>query len=404
MANQDLERARRAIGPIGLVTAAGEQPTRLAPKADEEWSLPGGRALVYYGQGNRGIVRPVLLADGFESGPTNFDAVWEHVDGEPHRFATRLREQGRDLILIGFDERSASILNNASTATAAIHQAVTERLGDTRLLVGGFSMGGIVTRYALARMELQRIDHQVGVYLSVDSPHRGATVPIALQAIAHHLAPVNDTLSQLLNSAAARQLLWRHIEEPTGDSSTEDSARTEFLEQLDRVGGWPRIPRLLGVASGVGTGHRNGVPPGVLALRSNGPWLTDTQLFTQAGGRDRVVAELRGLLGEVTVRTNNFPDLDGAPGGTLGSFGILADTLKDAGESVDVSHRSICFVPSVSAVAVRGIETNDDLYVNIDNLPPEESELDDFLCSSTPVPHSALTDEISAWILDRLPD
>ncbi|SNQ47488.1 conserved hypothetical protein [Frankia canadensis] len=403
MANQDLERIRRAIKPIGLVTAAGEEPARQAPPADGEWSLPGGTARVYYGQGNRGLVRPVLLADGFNLGPTNFDASWEHVDGEPHRFATRLRERGRDLVLIGFDERSASILDNARTATAAIHRAVAERLGGNRLAVGGFSMGGIVTRYALARMEMQRMDHQVGVYLSVDSPHRGASIPIALQAIAHHLAPVNAALSQLINSPAARQLLWRHIETPTA-TPAEDPLRTEFLDQLRQIDDWPRIPRLLGVANGVGDGRRNGVPPGVEALRSNGPFLTGTQLFTQAGGRDRIVAEIKGLLGNVTVRTNDFPDLDGAPGGTLESFGILADTLKEAGENVDVSHRSICFVPSVSAVAVRGIETNDDLYVNINQLSPDESALDDFLTSSSGTPHSALTEEIGTWILDRLPD
>ncbi|MCM3882317.1 alpha/beta hydrolase [Frankia sp. R82] len=403
MANQDLERARQAIGPIGLVTAAGERPARPAQAADDEWPLPGGTARVYYGQGNRGVTRPVLLSDGFNSGPTDFDAFWEHVDGAPHRFASRLRERGRDLILIGFDERSASILNNARAATAAIQRAIAERLGDARLVVGGFSMGGIVTRYALARSELERIDHQTAVYLSIDSPHLGASVPIALQAIAHHLAPVNDALSQQLNSPAARQLLWRHIEEPTAVPA-QDQARTELLEQLHRVGDWPRIPRLLGVANGVGDGRRNGVPPGVEALRSNGPYLTDTRLLTQAGGRDRVVAELRGLLGEVTVRTDDFPDIDGAPGGTLDSFGILADTLKDAGENVDVSHRSIGFVPTPSAVAIRGIETNDDLYADITSLPPEDSQLDDFLTSSTPTPHSALTEEIGAWILDRLPD
>lgn len=402
MANQDLERAKRAIGPIGLVTAADERATRPAPTADEEWPLPGGTAQVYYGQGNSGLVRPVLLADGFNSGPTSFDAFWEHVDGEPHRFATRLRERGRDLILIGFDERSASILNNARTATAAIHRAIAERLGDNRLLVGGFSMGGIVTRYALARMETERLDHQVGVYLSLDSPHHGASVPIALQAIAHHLAPVNAALSDQLNSPASRQLLWRHIEEPTAVPA-QDQARTELLAELRRVGDWPRIPRLLGVANGIGNGGRNGVPPGVEALRAGGPFLSGTQLLTQAGGKNRVVAELRGVLGDLTIRTNDFPDIDGAPGGTLDSFGILADTLKSAGESVDVSHRSIAFVPSVSAVAIRGIETNDNLYANIGDIPSDESQLDDFLTSANPTVHSALTEELGNWILDRLP-
>ncbi|MEU4948887.1 FAD-dependent monooxygenase [Streptomyces lavendulae] len=44
------------------------------------------------------------------------------------------------------------------------------------------------------------------------------------------------------------------------------------------------------------------------------------------------------------------------------------------------------------------------LYVDIDSLSPEESELDDFLCSSTTTAHTAITEELATWITDRLPD
>ncbi|WP_018637505.1 hypothetical protein [Parafrankia elaeagni] len=62
----------------------------------------------------------------------------------------------------------------------------------------------------------------------------------------------------------------------------------------------------------------------------SGPYFTGTTLFTQAGGRNQLVADLRGVLGERRVTTDNLPEIDGAPGGTLDSFGILADALKDA--------------------------------------------------------------------------
>lgn len=41
----------------------------------------------------------------------------------------------KEVALIGFDERGASILDDAQTATAAIHRTAAERLSGTRLMV-----------------------------------------------------------------------------------------------------------------------------------------------------------------------------------------------------------------------------------------------------------------------------
>ncbi len=74
------------------------------------------------------------------------------------------------------------------------------------------------------------------------------------------------------------------------------------------------------------------------------------------------------------------------------------------GGTVDLRYGEVCFVPSVSAVAVRDIARQDDLYANIAGLDPEQSGLDDFLCSSTTTAHTAVTEELCAWLIDRLPD
>ncbi|WP_217554992.1 hypothetical protein [Streptomyces sp. GbtcB6] len=59
---------------------------------------------------------------------------------------------------------------------------------------------------------------------------------------------------------------------------------------------------------------------------------------------------------------------------------------------------------SVSAVAIRGIDQQKDLYANIDSLNPEESEFGEFICSSDTTAHTATTQELGEWLLDRLPD
>ncbi|ATZ24084.1 esterase/lipase family protein [Streptomyces lavendulae] len=370
----------------------------------EEWSLPNGFAWVFLGDGNRQLTRPVIMADGFSLGRSKLDVLYQGLESGAFPFVSELRRRGRDVILLGFDERSASILDNAQTAIAAILQAGAEQVGDARLVVGGFSMGGIVTRYALAKMERQRMDHRTALYFSYDSPHRGASIPVGVQAFSYFIPFPNDFAKQM-NSPAARQMLWQHYDRDTGKIGVAPE-RTEFLAALDRVGGWPQIPMKIAVANGRGDGV--GLPevkPGEVALRIDQIY-PGTTFYTQAQGNDVTAAYLnrRFPKAEKTITTSGFPETDGAPGGTLHTYQILAQTMEKLGGKVDLRHEDVCFVPSVSAVAIRDIDEQDSLYVDIDSLSPEESELDDFLCSSTTTAHTAITEELATWITDRLPD
>ncbi|MGX1952302.1 esterase/lipase family protein [Streptomyces sp. CB02115] len=371
----------------------------------EEWPLPNGFAWVFPGEGNNGnLVRPVILADGFNLGRSKLDVLYHGLESGGFPFISELRRRGRDVILLGFEERSASILDNAEAALAAILRTSAEQLGDARLAVGGFSMGGIVTRYALAKMESRRMDHRTALYFSYDSPHRGASIPVGVQAFSHFIPFPNDFARQM-NSPAARQMLWQHYDKDT-EKITVAPERTEFLAALDRVGNWPQIPMKIAVANGRADGI--GLPevkPGEVALRIDRIY-PGTTFYTQAQGDDVTAAYLnrRFPKAEQTVATNGFPELDGAPGGTLHTYKILSGAMEKLGGKIDLRHEDVCFVPTVSAVAIRDIEKQDDLYANVGDLDPQESELDDFLCSSTTTAHTGITEELGTWIMDRLPD
>ncbi|NEB57772.1 alpha/beta hydrolase [Streptomyces griseus] len=394
---------------VGAFTLGGPLAVEPAGPVDvpehEEWPLPNGFAWVFPGEGNRGgIVRPVIMADGFSLGRSKLDVLYHGLEAGGFPFISELRRRGRDVILVGFEERSASILENAETVVAAILRTSAEQLGDARLTVGGFSMGGIVTRYALAKLETQRMDHRTALYFSYDSPHRGASIPVGVQAFSHFIPFPNDFARQM-NSPAARQMLWQHYDKDT-EKITVAPERAEFLDALERVGTWPRIPRIIGVANG--RGDAIGLPdvkPGEVALRIDRIY-PGTTFYTQAQGADVTAAYLnrRFPKAERTVATDDFPELDGAPGGTLHTYKILSGAMEKLGGKIDLRHEDVCFVPTVSAVAVRDIGKQDDLYVNVDELAREESELDDFLCSSTTTAHTAITEELCTWIMDRLPD
>lgn len=60
-------------------------------------------------------------------------------------------------------------------------------------------MGGLVARYALRSMEIQNQMHGVDKFISFDSPHLGANVPVGFQKL---LEDVDDVdIRQLFNIA-----------------------------------------------------------------------------------------------------------------------------------------------------------------------------------------------------------
>lgn len=404
---QQIRKALAAAEPIILAPGPKEPPTQIPPVPNDVWDLPGGTAWVYHAEGSHQLTKPVIVADGFNMGPSNLDMLWQGLDWGQYAFFSELRRRGHDIVLVGFHERSAAIQQNAKAVIEAINRSCKMRVGNHRLAVGGFSMGGLVTRYALTKMEHERIDHETGLYWSYDTPHRGAWIPIGLQAFAHYSRELNSGFSDQINSDAARQLLAWHIEEWDGKPRM-DELRERLLAELERMGNWPAIPMKIGVANGVGTGQGNGIKPGDHTVEGKGLTILGTHLYAQRSGDNQLVAKLRLVTPPPAkeVRTDDLPEFDGAPGGTLEGFGILADKLNEQppilGLKTNALIRHHSFVPSVSAVAIRDVTTNDDLYVNIDRLEPGTSELDEFRLASQNEPHTLMTEELGGWIVEHI--
>ncbi|MFE6490119.1 esterase/lipase family protein [Streptomyces sp. NPDC057748] len=406
-------------GPVAPGARSSFPP---APEPHDEWALAGGTAWVYYSPLNRRqLIRPVILSDGFSSGSSNLDQLWHGLEENgDFRFISELHATGRDVIILGYDDRTASITANADTAIDCIRRTIAERVGRSRLVVGGFSMGGLVTRYALAKMEQDPMlpDHETSLYLSYDTPHHGAWLPVALQAFTHFatdkwgdapgVGPVLRQFSGLLNSPAAKQMARWHIEK-AGDTPEQASERLAFLQALDELGGWPRNVRRIGVANGVDTGTGNGVKADATAVRCNGETLTDTWLKTQAQGEQEVARLQKAGEDPVSVRTSGLPDIDGAPGGLFtapspagdpGSFGLAALLMGLLGNEVDPDAiTTSCFIPSISAVAAGEISDQKALYQPI---TPDGSELDAFLCAGRNEGHTTMTEELGAWIVNEI--
>ncbi|MEL6535481.1 MAG: T9SS type A sorting domain-containing protein [Bacteroidota bacterium] len=98
-----------------------------------------------------------------------------------------LHDLDYDVILLDYKRGAAYIQDNAMALVTVLEffnkfsKSTTEEN-----IVMGFSMGGLVARYALLYMEANGMDHETSVFIAHDSPQRGANVPLGVQNIFHH--------------------------------------------------------------------------------------------------------------------------------------------------------------------------------------------------------------------------
>ncbi|MDH6126097.1 hypothetical protein [Kitasatospora sp. GP82] len=420
---EELAKLAGSVKP-GVWFATPPRAARAEEREPEIWELRSARpyrrevatgtAAVYYAKGRKRLERPFIFADGFNYGPSDLPGLWEHFNTIYAKgkigFLDQLLNAGIDVILVGFDLRHTYIQANAGVVISAIQRAISERHGDTPLIVGGVSMGGLITRYALAEMEHRKQDHQTETYLSWDSPHNGAWIPLVLQQMAYFFESIptgqpGPKQAELIRSPAAQQLLWAWVEDAkySGPVATSSEMRKQFLAELEEYGQFPARPRKLGVANGTGNGIGLDLPAGevVFDVQNALLTLTATARFQPDKGEHQPIGEMK-LLGQVRRgNTSYVPALDDAPGGTLNSFGLIADALK---AKIPEEYRNSCFVPSVSAVALDydPVKWNVKLDEKIESLPAEKSLLDEFKCNIVNSEHSQVTEPLVEWVLERL--
>ncbi|SHN12772.1 Glycoprotease family protein [Streptomyces yunnanensis] len=240
------------------------------------------------------------------------------------------------MILLGFDERHTYIQANTGVATACIERAIAEGEGegDHKLVVGGVSMGGTITRYALARMQHNGDDPQTRTYFSWDTPHLGAWIPLILQQMAHFFEdyteeePGEPKQAELLRSPAAQQLLWAWVENSKyqGPVATTSPLRTRFLKDLAAVGDFPTDMTRIGVTNGHGACMGLKLTPGEIAFeyRKEHNIASATARIQPDRGDKQPIGGMHIAWAVRRSSTTNVPALDGAPGGTLASFGLVA--------------------------------------------------------------------------------
>jgi len=376
---------------------------------------------------------PIIVVDGFDPGDTrNIQDIYDSFNytdqnNQQINLADQIREEGYDIIIVNFPIYTASgdtidggadyIERNGLSLATVINAINTQKVGEKQNVIVGPSMGGLISRYALRYMETNNIDHDTRLWISLDSPHNGANIPIALQHTLAYFAygtpnveALGLLIDNMLRSPAAKQMLIDHLDghfdgtfpsivpnngilEPSGAPNYRDN----FQNMISALG-FPQNTRNVSVINGSGTGStfndKNGNPAlpnskimdGIINLGQvqgvNTRLVTDVKFMPNANvtsdiSQLKIQAQIFVWIDVETFKATatqqaNTDGVDTAPGGL---YDISNLTGELGGDPLLESFLDLFkvdrfnFIPTVSAIA---LYNQPNYYHNIDLGEPNQ--------------------------------
>ena len=385
-----------------------------------------GESAAFLGQGEYEIFmdttdgvldKPIFLLDGFDPGDTrNTTAIYSLLNygttGE--NLGNIVRAQGYDVIVLNFPNYTRPstttvidggvdyIQRNAMILVQLINQINAVKVGTAQNVVIGPSMGGLISRYALRYMETNSMNPDTRLYISFDSPHLGANVPIGFQHLFNYMAfgPLGDVSLQalvngMLKSPASREMLIDHFEGhlQTGNATEFNTAsatlvptgcpnyRTAFQNELNTMG-FPTSTRNVSISNGAGNGSMTGTPDMVVMNHTFNVTSTQRAIinlrFTPLANLTNQVSRFRGqqliifwFTGYESLANSKSPTytngLDSAPGGKFDMNTLAASAGTNALLLEFFANLQIMyfdFIPTLSSMAV---SSSNNLYSNVNS-------------------------------------
>jgi len=401
----------------------------------------------YFGQGEYEIFidnvdgildNPIIILDGFDPGDSrDIPGLYASLSFGGQNMADILRDEGYDIVILNaplyttggkdIDGGGDYIQRNAMVLIAMIQKLNADKVGDNELVVLGPSMGGLIARYALSYMEDNSLDSETRLYISFDSPHRGANIPISLQYLINYFAiqvgdvTAQQVVDQLLNSPAAKEMLTDHLlgHLLAGSDYEQDPTkvlplgapgfRNEFQAELDALG-FPNNVRNVTMINGAGNGTTTG-SPGITVVDTNLEIDTFTDVdvalkFTPATSQTNTVTDVTVNFIGIPVNTyqtiaespSNTHGVDSAPGGT----GSISDALGDGGgnqvliDFINALQQDLySFIPTMSSLAI----DNPDWYATPN---VADSPFVNFYIPDTNEDHVTVTAASAQFALDEI--
>ncbi|WP_053971392.1 T9SS type A sorting domain-containing protein [Mangrovimonas sp. ST2L15] len=410
--------------------------------------LGTGEYKIYYDNVDGVLDKPIFVVDGFDPGDDrDILLIYPLLDyGNGENLGDDVRDQGFDIVVLNFpiytstsdgttiiDGGADFIQRNAFIFVELINTINGMKTGTEENVVVGPSMGGLISRYALRYMEQNSMDHDTRLFISFDTPHLGANVPIGIQYLFNYMVNGDPALTEaepfvnnLLNSAAAKQMLIDHYlgHLQSGSSYEQDPNQTlpigapnfrdTFQSELDAMG-FPEDIRNVAISNGSGTGMMTGTP-GMELLNHTFDTGQVSGLDTQAiitlhfTPLSNQSIEVTHFIGQVNFwgwqdvytfsadsEATSFSDgLDSAPGGQFNMYSFDNGSNPLIAEFVaNLNTQYFNFIPTLSSLAISDLN-----WYNTPNL--NNTPFDNTYIPSNNEPHVTLTNGNAAFALNEI--
>ena len=464
---------------------------------------------IFYGDQNTNneLKKPAIIVDGFDPGDKRrivtidcnsdcqkslkpFDPLkYESIEtlmlynNKTKDLKAQLTALNYDVIIVNLptytnnlgqviDGGADDIFRNGRTLASflqKINQDITINGSTEKLVVIGPSMGGQITRYALAYMEKKQQEtnnviwnHNTRLWVSMDSPHQGASIPLATQGDLYFLGELlgkNEAKSKyrdVINSKAARQMLLTIAGAGSNFYNTDHDIYNQELiaSGVANSNGYPvqNGIRKIAIANGSMSGAKSVNPSekfyeivALAKLRSvltfgirfaKVPVFRINNWFMPDKNATSMLLQNYSKKPEAAISwniTNNLGmgSLDAVPGGSFNAANDLKtevyNTLKGtnalsfpifipllwSGERLEVEQRipnniditiaPQAFIPTHSALDTNGFS---DWYQPIDKnlVCTNQTPFDSFYGENTNMGHITFTDKMVDWLLKELGD
>ncbi|MEN8007979.1 MAG: hypothetical protein ABFS42_13250 [Candidatus Krumholzibacteriota bacterium] len=402
--------ATTALNVKRLVTPTPHETWAVTASEAFADSAATGLAYVYLAPGRTALTNPAIVVEGFDLDNTmDWPVLYDLLNQE--NMLEDLRSDGYDAVVLDFTEATEPIQRNAFVLTELLGQVQAAIAPGRTVAVVGASMGGLVSRYALAWLEQQGTGHQVRTFISFDAPHGGANIPLGLQHWLDFFQGESEDAAFLLsrlNTPAARQMLLYHHLSTAGTVAGADPLFAAFQADLAGVGDWPAAPRLVGVANGSGAGLDQGFTAGdQLIFYEYRSLLADIDGNVWAvpdGGTQVIFDGMINLIWPLpdtylTVTVGGTLPWDSAPGGYRASMAQMDTTAVPYGDIVAL-HDNHCFIPTISALALVGVGPFFDIAGDPALL--DKTAFDQVYFPAANQEHIAITPENKVWFIDEI--
>lgn len=400
------------------------------------------------------------------------DMMFYLVGGQPVNLIDKLRNEGYDVIIVnnptysttnvaGFgvtiDGGADYIERNAMNLVSYIQSLKNELAANNsaeNLVIIGPSMGGQIARYALAYMDKKYAEtnddewkHHTRLWVSVDSPHLGANIPLSTQASIYWLGYITgndeakDKYNKMLNSVAGRQQLiyqYNQFESNSGFNSLFDTYYQNLSNNgLSTSAGYPlstssfrKIAMLNGSVTGANTRYgqttaydnqtfmylRGYVDLSWWFIHWSVTFFRNENKFLPAFGKNgKIFHGYQSFNSTYNVYANNNDyrgNMDILPGGLYDSQNELKDAIVDGLSKKNLRKDLRDFFPVHSFIstfsAVGHLQPNQNwgnrLNFNLTCTSNKLTSFDSYFASKYNTEHTSFTEESVNWLMKELGD